>query len=209
VCGPIVQRPRTPALQAGNGDSNSPGATNFTSPREARDVKAGAQSCGPLAQLCRGRARRCRPQSPQRSLERTESREERVEVDRPSPFPSPLSRWAHGSAGERLLHTQEVGGSNPPAPTRIAANRELRANSSAGEHLPYKQGVTGSDPVSPTNWNRARSDSRDQSLQLWSSGQAVECSAGRAGVVGATRWVAQSIAGRSGGAHTRSRGAAG
>ena len=91
VTGPIVQRPRTPALQAGNGDSNSPGAT--------------------------------------------------------------IIWWAHGSAGERLLHTQEVGGSNPPAPTtdNTAIRVPLtRANSSAEERLPYKQEVTGSSPVSPT-----------------------------------------------------------
>ena len=86
-------------------------------------------------------------------------------------IPLGLPMGAHSSAGERLLHTQEVAGSIPAAPTTLRgcagerlcralvtakAGWELeqklvgwRANSSAGERLPYKQEVTGSIPVSP------------------------------------------------------------
>ena len=85
VCGPIVQRPRTPALQAGNGDSNSPGATKAPDPLDRCGSTGEASvSCG--------------------------SRPVRI---------FGAVAWAHGSAGERLLHTQEVGGSNPPAPTKL------------------------------------------------------------------------------------------
>ena len=58
--------------------------------------------------------------------------------------------WAHGSAGERLLHTQEVGGSNPPAPTKSGTGNQGRGRiAQLVERLLYTQVVTGSSPVSP------------------------------------------------------------
>ena len=49
-------------------------------------------------------------------------------------IPLGLPAWAHSSVGERLLHTQEVAGSNPAAPTskRGEVWSYERANSSAG-----------------------------------------------------------------------------
>src|SRR3990172_5673467 len=64
----------------------------------------------------------------------------------------PPGRGARSSAGERLLHTQEVAGSKPAVPTTLVGRAILRPGRIAQleEHLLYTQGVTGSSPVSPT-----------------------------------------------------------
>lgn len=63
--------------------------------------------------------------------------------------------WAHGSVGERLVHTEEVRGSNPRAPTKKGSELASLPNSEPFSLPAWAKGRVGQGHVHGANVRRA------------------------------------------------------